>query len=524
MSNKTKIPKPVVLIILDGWGQAPPSKGNAITLAKTPIVSSLIKKYPSTQLCAHGKYVGLPNGQPGNSEAGHTNIGAGRIVKDDALYVSQAINDGTFFKNIAILSAINHVKKNKSQLHLMGLLSSVANAHADPKHLYALLDLAKRYAVQKIYLHLFTDGRDSPQHAAIEALRKLKTHFKNNEKIASISGRFYAMDRKKKWSRLEQAYNLLALGEGLKIKEAEEAVLQAYNRGETDEFIPPTVITRDKKPVATVDDGDGLIFFNLRSDRARQFTKVFVQEEFNKKNPGSFRRKKVIKNLSFIALTDFGPDLDNLLTAFPSRDVSQSLPMVLGRDIRQLYMAEREKYAHITYFFNGGYADPVAGEARISISSPDVDSYDKTPEMSARQITQIVIEQIKNREFQFIALNFANLDMVGHTGNLKAAIQAVECVDKCVKEVFGAAQKVEMVAVITADHGNAEEMLNLETGEIRTSHTTNPVPFILAGEQKKIKLRKNGILGDVAPTILEIMGIKKPGEMTGHSLIKTLKH
>jgi 2,3-bisphosphoglycerate-independent phosphoglycerate mutase len=528
MENDANKIRPVVLIILDGWGIAPASKGNAIELAKKPFFNSLKKKYPYTEICASGRCVGLPPNQDGNSEAGHLNLGAGRIVKDDAVYISESIADGTFFKNPIFLEGINHFKKFHSKVHLMGLITEERSAHSSPEHWYAMLKFLDQQKVEKVYLHLFTDGRDSPQHAAIKILRRFENQLNHNHnhhnfivKIASISGRFYAMDRTKNWSRIEKVYQVLVLGQGLKAKTATEAIVQAYNRGETDEFITPTVICDDNQPVATIDDNDLVFFMNLRSDRARQLAKVFVQKEFNQKNPGSFQRKKWPQNLFFIALTDFGPDLDSIRTAYPSREVKNSLPFVL-KNFRQLYIAETEKYAHVTFFFNGGYDHPVAGEERINIPSPKIKSYDLKPEMSAGKITDYVLKKLNLSDRpNFITINFANPDMLGHTGNLQATIKGIEFLDQCLKKIVSQVINQEGIVIITADHGNAEEMINLKTGEVDTQHSTNPVPFLIVSSQfKNLKLRKDGILADVSPTILDLMRIEKPKEMKGKSLIK----
>ncbi|MFH1173327.1 MAG: 2,3-bisphosphoglycerate-independent phosphoglycerate mutase [bacterium] len=504
--------QPVILIIMDGWGIAPPNKGNAIALAKTPVIDLLTKNYPHTQLVAHGKKVGLPLKQDGNSETGHEILGAGRLVEQDAVVVSSSIKDGTFFKNAAFLAAVKHVRKNNSKLHLMGLLSGDQSAHVDPNHLTALLLLMRKYKLDKVFIHLFTDGRDSSRFGSPGYLELLQNQLGYNAKIASIQGRFYAMDRKKKWDRLEQAYDLIVSGHGEKAVKAEDAVTKAYNRGETDEFIAPTVIIKDGKPVATVDDHDAIIFFNLRSDRARQITKPFVQKKFKE-----FRRKKVLNDLIFVTMTDFGPDLDSILTAFPSTDLKGTLTITVdGR--KQLYIAESEKYAHVTYFFNGGYANPVAGEERIRILSPDVRAYDQKPEMSAGQITETVLKKINKNDYELMVINFANPDMVGHTGNLKAGIKAVEIVDKCVGEIVKAAGKKNMAVVITSDHGNAEEMINPVTGEVDTKHSTNPVPFILVSDKLKNKKLSPGSLANVAPTILKIMDLPASPEMTSKPL------
>ncbi len=519
--NKKQKNLPLILIILDGWGLAEPNKGNAVTLAKTPVMDKLYKNYPWTEICAHGKCVGLPKNQVGNSEAGHMNIGAGRIIEQDAVRINKSIDDMTFFKNPAFLTAINHVKEYKSSMHLMGMLSNGASPHSDPKHLQSILLLLRQKKIEKIYLHLFTDGRDSGRFIGLKLAQQLTKSLMPNEKIASVMGRFYAMDRKKAWPRTEKAYNAIVLGQGRKAKTVQDAITQGYNHNENDEFLNPYIITENNQPIATVKDNDSVIFFNLRSDRARQLAKTFIQIDFEKKNPNSFRRKKVLKNLSFVAMTDFGPDLEKMITAYPSKNIKQTLPMQL-KNISQLYLAETEKYAHVTYFFNGGYADPVNGEDRKVVPSPNVKSYDLTPAMSSGQLTKEVLTNLEKGKYDFTVLNFAAPDMVGHTGNLKAGIQTIEAVDKYVGEIVRAYLKKNGIVIITADHGNIEEMINLETGEVDTKHSTNPVPFIIVGKEfknKKIKFKKNGLLGDVAPTILKILGYKKPKEMIRSSLI-----
>lgn len=516
---------------MDGWGIAPPNRGNAVTLARTPFFNHAVRKYPYTEICAHGACVGLPKNQPGNSEAGHLNLGAGRVVKDDAVYISEAVQDGIFFKNPAFLEGMNLLRQNRSRVHLIGLVTEENSAHSSPDHWLAMIRFLNQENVEEVFLHLFTDGRDSGQHAAVKILERFDQEAKNNNhhshretkvSIASLIGRFYAMDRTKRWSNVEQTYNLLTLGEGQKVKSAEEAITQAYNRGETDEFISPTVVTDGRdKPIATINDRDLVIFMNLRSDRARELTKAFVQKDFTRRNQGSFKRKKWPKDLFFVALTGFGPDLDDIRTAYPSREIKNTLPMVLdGR--QQFYVAETEKYAHLTYFFNGGYDHPVAGEKRAVVSSPLEKSYDLVPEMSAEKICQKVIKEMETERPDFIAVNFCNPDMLGHTGNLAAAIKGIECVDKKVARIVGAAKKKKYWIIVTADHGNAEKMINLETGETETTHTTNPIPFILINfPLEKTILKKDGKLADVAPTVLHLMNVKKPREMTGQSLIKT---
>ncbi len=522
-----KLKKPYILIILDGWGIAPSSKGNAITQAETPNIDEFWMNFPHTKLCATGESVGLEKNQMGGSEAGHLNMGAGRVVKQDNTYISEAIENKTFFKNPALLRAINHTKVYKSKLHLLGLLSSKDSPHSNPEHLAALLRLIKNKNLRKVYLHLFTDGRDTLPRSALRYLKKLKVTLKKIGigQIASIGGRYWAMDRTKNWLRLYRAYeavvNGLANGKGGKEKiaaSAEEAIKNAYEEGLKDEFVLPTVVV-DKKgiPLAKVEANDSVVFFNLRSDRARQFSKLFVSEKVDNIK----RRLPKPLNLFFVALTDFGPDLP-IETAFPSRRIKKPFPSVL-KNLKQLYIAETEKYAHITYFFNGGSSYPLAGEKRICIPSPRVSSYDQTPKMSAKEITRVVIKNIKENAYDFTAINFANADMVGHTGNLAAAIKAVEFVDKCIGKITDTVLRKKGVVFITADHGNADEMIDPKTGKALTMHSKNPVPFIIINSYKtsSFKLKKDGLLGDVAPTILEVMGIEKPREMTGHSLIKT---
>jgi 2,3-bisphosphoglycerate-independent phosphoglycerate mutase len=508
---------PLVLLILDGWGIAKPNKGNAISLSNTPIFDGLLKKYPNTTLCAHGSCVGLPDSQDGNSEAGHLNIGAGRIVEQDSIYIAKSVSDGTFFNNPAFRQVIDHVKKNKSKLHLFGLLSTSESAHANPDHLAALLSMLHLKKV-KTYIHLFTDGRDSHQHEAVKLLEKIKFYLRDGQKIATIMGRFYAMDRKKVWLRTKVAYEALTEGSGLQFDTSTGAIVSSYDRGESDEFIKPSIVTKgkgvNKKPVVTIKDNDGIIYFNLRSDRARQLTKAFVQEKFT-----GFKRKKVLKNISFVAMTDFGQDLPGVKTAFPSRDLKGTLPFALG-GFRQLYISESEKYAHVTYFFNGGYDKPMSGGDWESIPSPDVESYDEKPEMRVFDLSKKINLFIKKNKYDIIICNFANPDMIGHTGNLEAGIKTVEATDVAVGQVVEQVLESNGTLIITADHGNIEKMIDLDSGEVETAHTKNPVPFILINKKfKKINLRK-GVLGDIAPTLLDIIGREKLPEMTGKSLIK----
>ncbi|MDP2736860.1 MAG: 2,3-bisphosphoglycerate-independent phosphoglycerate mutase [bacterium] len=512
---------PIILVILDGWGIASPSKGNAITLSKTPTMNGLIKKYPNTNIYAHGKYVGLPPLQSGNSEAGHMNIGAGRVIEQDVVKISKSINDGTFFKNASFVEAIRQVQKNKSKLHLMGMISNGMSAHSDPDHLLALLTFLQKNQIKEVYLHLFTDGRDSPKYASLKLIVDIQKAFKNGEAIATVMGRFYAMDRKKTWERTQKAYDALVNGIGKKAVSAQSAITESYNRGESDEYVEPYIINKNGKPLPRIASGDSVIFFNLRSDRARQLAKVFVQKDFCKLNTSCFDRKKFLKNLLFVAMTDFGPDLESILTAFPSADLKFTLPIVLA-NMTQLYIAETEKYAHVTYFFNGGYADPIDGEARQVIPSPDVKSYDATPAMSSNKLTKEILNNLAKRKYDFTVLNYAAPDMVAHTGNLAAGVECCHEVDKYLGEIIKAYLRVGGTVLVTADHGNIEEMINLKTGEIDTEHSTNQVPFIVINKSmgNKVKLRSGGVLGDIAPTILELLGMDKPKEMTGKSLIK----
>jgi 2,3-bisphosphoglycerate-independent phosphoglycerate mutase len=512
--------KPVVLAILDGWGIAPKSDANAISQANTPVLDDLKKRYPNNKLLAHGRYVGLLPNQEGNSEAGHMNIGAGRIVRQDILYISEAIKDRTFHKNTAFREAFKHARKYKTKVHLMGLLSNGNSAHSSPEHLYALLDLCQEEKMTDVCIHLFTDGRDSPPFSATRLLPRLRERMHAGQRIATVMGRFYPMDRNKIWDRVEKAYKAIVSGEGITAESAEEAILHGYNRGESDEFIVPTVvIDKKKRPVARIEDNDVVIFFNLRSDRARQITKAFVQENFEKRNEGAFKRPHPPKNNRFVAMTDFGPDLPHILTAFPSRDIRQGLTETLT-SYRQFYIAESEKYAHVTYFFNGGFADARWGEERMRVPSPFLVNYAMKPEMRAPTIAAEVARRVKFGLHDFICINFSNLDMVGHTGNIEATAKACEAIDACLGKMWKEIKAKEGTMIVTADHGNAEMMMNDQTGEMMTEHTTNPVPFILASEGWRRRRVGDGMLADIAPTILEIMDLPKPELMTGFSLIR----
>ena len=512
--------KTTALIVLDGWGIAPPSSYNAIALAKKPNWDKLISNYPSTQLGATGKDVGLEDNKMSGSEAGHMNIGAGRIVLQDSFYISESIKDGSFFRNPAILGAIEHAKNNQSQLHLMGLMGDCDSPHSDPDHFQAILKLAKSHNLKKVFYHFFTDGRDSYPRSAKEHLKNFKNIIASEGvgKIATMSGRFYAMDRVKNWKRLTQAYDAMVFAQGERANSPEEAIEIAYEKGLNDEYLLPTVIWEKGAPVSKIKENDAVIFFNLRSDRGRQLSKLFVATNEEKIIKDDMPVIDRIKNLFFVALTDFGIDLD-ANTAFPKHNVMATLPMVLGEK-KQIYIAETEKFAHVTYFFNGGYKHKVANEERFKIDSPQVDSYDKVPEMSSEKITEKVLECISCGRYDFLTVNFANADMVGHTGNLKATIKAVEAVDdqlgKIAKEILAQGGNL----IITADHGNAEKMFDEKIGQPYTFHTKNPVPFLVIGEKLKGReLKSEGVLGNIAPTILEIMELEKPYLMNNESLL-----
>jgi len=522
-TTKNKKKKPVVLMILDGWGIAPPGRGNAIYLANTPVMDKLWEEYPHAKVEACGEAVGLQKGKTSGSETAHENIGAGRIVLQDSRRITESIEDGSFFSNTALLESVKNLNKNKnSALHLVGLLSSNNSSHSRQKHLKALLEFAKKNRVKKVYLHLFTDGRDAPPKSAKQFLRKLSDtiHDIGVGEIATIGGRFYGMDRSKNWDRLMFAYNAMAFGKGATAKNAFDAVDQAYENGLTDEYITPTVIVDDRKrPVATIKDNDSVIFFHLRSDRARQFTKLFVLDSIE-----GVKRKKTLKNLFFVAFTNFGPDLP-IRTAFATSPIKNTLPFVLG-GLKQLYIAETEKFAHVTYFFNGGYANPIGSEARIVIQSKDVKSYKESPEMSSKEIGEVIVGNIKFDVYDFIVVNLANLDMVGHTGDIKAAIKAAEHVDHVVNLVVQSVLEKDGTVIIIGDHGNADEMIDVNTGEIMTNHSNNPVPLIMINNlwQGKNEVLKDVHLCDVAPTIIDLFEIKKPTEMTGQSVLSMLKN
>jgi len=507
--------KPLMLIILDGWGYREAIEGNAILAAKTPNLDHLMEEYPWCFLEASGEAVGLPEGQMGNSEVGHLNIGAGRIVYQDLTRINFSIRKGDFFKNPAFLGAISNAKANDSSLHLMGLVS-YGGVHSYMTHIYALIKLAQQEGLKKVYIHAFLDGRDVPPKAALKDIKELDAFCKENgsAKIATISGRYYAMDRDKRWDRTKLAYDALTMGVApYKAPDAEAAVSEAYERGETDEFVKPTVITDlEGKPEAVIKDNDSIIFFNFRPDRARQLTWAFVNKDFD-----SFPREKHPK-VYYVCMAQYDETLD-LPIAFPPEELKNVLGEVLSKQgLIQLRIAETEKYAHVTFFLNGGQEKCYEGEDRCLIPSPKIATYDLKTEMSAYEVTDEVIEKIRSGKYDTIILNFANMDMVGHTGIFEAAVKAVEVVDNCVGRIEAVLKEVGGVAIITADHGNAEQMENPKTGEPHTAHTSNPVKCIYFGNDE-VKALKNGKLCDLAPTLLEILKVRKPEEMTGESLI-----
>lgn len=514
--------KPVIMMILDGFGLADEkSVGNAITRETSPNIFSYMDKYASTTLIAHGKAVGLLEGQQGNSEAGHLNIGAGRVVEQDVAVVTNAIDDGRFAKNQSFKGAYEHVNEKGSNLHIMGLLTDSHSAHASPDHLYALIDLFKD-KVEDIYLHLFTDGRDSPPHSAITHLEKLREKMAENVHIASITGRHYAMDRNKDWAKTEKVYDLLVEGKAeFKAETAESAISMAYNRGETDEYIEPTLITKKDSKHISISDGDSIVFFNSRSDRARQLVKAFIQPGFDEKNPGTFKRKEVLEDIFFVGMSEYGPDLSDAQIAFVSPDIDNCLAKAIGEEYSQLFISETEKYAHVTYFLNGGYPNPINGEERELVHSSGEKNYAKKPEMETKLVADRILSYLSESKYDFVCVNFPNADMVGHTGDFEAAKKAISILDQQIKRLVDAYLEKDGIVVITSDHGNAEKMIHPETKEKMTEHTDSPVPFILVGDEfDGKKLREGGSLIDVAPTVLDILEKQKPEEMTGISLIK----
>ncbi len=499
----------LLLMILDGYGLSENIEGNAIAAAVTPNLDKLFSNYPHSVLAASGETVGLPPAQMGNSEVGHLNIGAGRIVYQDLTRITKSVRKGDFFKNKTLLDAMKNVINHDSSLHLMGLLSD-GGIHSHISHLYALLELAKEQGIQKVYVHAFLDGRDVPPKSALRYIEEVENKMKESVgEFATISGRYYSMDRDKRWDRVESAYNAMTAGLGITSESASLAVKNAYARGETDEFVKPAVILKNKKPVSLISDNDCVIFFNFRSDRAREITRPFIDDNF------MYFKRRLFPRTHFVCLTQYDETF-NIPVAFPPESLKNILAEVLSEHrLKQLRIAETEKYAHVTFFFNGGKETPVIGEDRILIPSPKVATYDLKPEMSAFLVTDEVVKAIASGKYDIIILNYANLDMVGHTGVFDATVKAVEAIDQCIGRVLDVIKKVNGLLIITADHGNAEQMLD-ETGGIHTAHTSNPVPFIIC--EGGFSLR-NGILADIAPTLLDILGIEKPREMKGRSLM-----
>ncbi len=507
--------RPTVLLILDGFGLRDETEHNAIALADTPVLDRLMKECPFVKGNASGLAVGLPEGQMGSSEVGHLNIGAGRIVYQDLVRISKSIEDGDFFENEALLKAVNNAKEKGTGLHIYGLVSD-GGVHSHNAHLYALLELAKRHGLEKVYVHCFTDGRDTPPESGKDYIQELQDEMDRIGcgKIATVGGRYYAMDRDNRWDRVEKAYRAMTLGEGVTADSALEAVTQSYEKGETDEFIQPTVVLEDGAPVATIGDGDSIIFFNFRPDRAREITRTFCCDEFDSFDRGP--RKQV----TYVCFTDYDVTIPNKYVAYDKLTIVNTLGEWLAANgKKQARIAETEKYAHVTFFFNGGVEAPNEGEDRFLIPSPEVATYDLQPEMSAPEICDTLVEKIQSGEYDVIITNFANSDMVGHTGVEAATIEAIACLDACIGRVVEAVEAVNGQLFICADHGNAEVMVNPETGDPLTAHTSNPVPFIMVNYDPAYTLREGGCLADIAPTLLEMMGMEKPAEMTGESLL-----
>ncbi len=521
------IPRPLVLIVMDGYGINPRADANAVAMARKPNLDRIAATWPHTQLATSGLAVGLPEGQMGNSEVGHMNIGAGKRVLQDFTRVTAAIHDGSFFENPALLHAIQHVNSRGAKLHLCGLLGP-GGVHAHQAHLVALLQLAAKYEVERVYIHAFTDGRDTSPFGAKDYMAELLAQAREigdgrpdqTARVATISGRYYAMDRDHRWERIARVYNAMTKGEGRPATDPVAAIAASYERGVTDEFIEPIVLMDDGRPVATVEAGDAVVYFNFRADRARELTKAFVLPELPPSASGTFERGPRLADLAFVTMTEYEVGLP-VEVAFPGDDVAEPLAKILSdRGLRQFHTAETEKYAHVTFFFNGGRETPFPGEDRLLVPSPKVATYDLKPEMSAPELTDEAVRRIQSGVYDFVIMNYANADMVGHSGVIEAAIRAVEAVDAGVGRVVEAALPVGGAALITADHGNAEQMIEYDTGKPLTSHTTNPVPFYFVVPQwPNARLRSGGILADVAPTILELLRIPQPKDMTGRTLI-----
>lgn len=508
--------KPVMLIILDGWGLSDKQEGNAIALAAKPFYDSLLKKYPHAKVVTSGDEVGLPKGQMGNSEVGHLNIGAGRVVYQELTRINKAIETGDFFINPVLNEGIRYALEKKKALHLVGLISD-GGVHSHLEHLYALLEMAKNKELQEVYIHAILDGRDVHPLSAKEYLSALEKKLAKLGlgKIATVAGRYYTMDRDKRWDRVEKGYLAMVNGEGLKASRALEALEKAYGLRITDEFVEPTVIVdQHGKAIGQINENDAVIMFNFRADRVRQISHAFTDETFS-----AFRRPKGYLGLKYICMTEYDITL-NAPVAYPPQNLDNTLGEYVSKQgLKQLRIAETEKYAHVTFFFNGGVEKAYPGEDRILIDSPKVTTYNLKPEMSACQISDSVIEKLKTIEYDLIVLNYANPDMVGHTGYLEAGVKAIECVDCCLAQVVQFVLDKKGALLITADHGNAEHMVDEDTLEPLTAHTSNQVPIILVADHLKDVHLNDGVLKDIAPTVLELMGLAKPLEMTGQSLI-----
>ena len=506
---------PTVLLILDGFGLDERTEHNAIALADTPVLDRLMEECPFVKGNASGSAVGLPDGVMGSSEVVHLNMGAGRVVLQDLARITEKIETGDFFENEALLKAVNDAKEKGTSLHIYGLVSD-GGVHSHNTHLYALLELAKSQGLDRVYVHCFLDGRDTPPESGVSYVQALQDEMDRIGcgTIATVSGRYYAMDRDNNWDRVEKAYRAMTLGEGVTAASAVEAVTQSYEKGETDEFVQPTVVMQDGAPAAAIGDGDSIIFFNFRPDRAREITRAFCCDEFDGFDRGP--RKQV----TYVCFTDYDETIPNKEIAFDRETIPNTFGEWLAANgMKQARIAESEKYAHVTFFFNGGVEAPYEGEDRFLIPSPKVATYDLQPEMSAPEVCDTLIEKIRSGEYDVIITNFANSDMVGHTGVEEAAVEAVTCIDQCIGRVVEAIEEVNGQLLICADHGNAEIMADYETGEPLTSHTTNPVPFILVNYDPAYTLREGGCLADIAPTLIEMMGMEKPAEMTGESLL-----
>ncbi|STO15249.1 2,3-bisphosphoglycerate-independent phosphoglycerate mutase [Flavobacterium hibernum] len=503
--------KKVILMILDGWGKSPDPKVSAIDNANVPFINSLYKNYPSAQLRTDGLNVGLPEGQMGNSEVGHMNLGAGRIVYQDLAKINLAVAHKTLAKEQVLVDAFTYAKENNKKVHFLGLVSD-GGVHSHTSHLRGLIDASQEYGLDQVYVHAFTDGRDVDPKSGAKYIQDLEEHIKNTPvKIASIIGRYYAMDRDKRWERVKLAYDLIVNGTGTPSKNAVASILDSYSKDVTDEFIAPIVmVDEQEKPLATIVEGDVVIFFNFRTDRGRELTEALSQQDFHEQNMHKL-------NLYYVTLTNYDETYKNVKVVYNKDNITETLGEVLEKaGKKQIRIAETEKYPHVTFFFSGGRETPFDGESRILRNSPKVATYDLQPEMSAFELKDALIPELNKGEVDFVCLNFANGDMVGHTGIMSAAIKACEAVDACVKEVIEAALANDYTTIVIADHGNCETMINPD-GSPNTAHTTNPVPIILV--DKELKNIQNGVLGDIAPTILELMGVPQPNAMTCHSLL-----